>query len=102
MNNNELNNSTKDSLSSSTPIKRISNINRNLWEEVEKYRNKQEEDAIDFSYEDGENVIDFSYEKEKPVQKKLGTKAFTSISIMAITTTLVSIGILVLGLMILN
>ena len=97
MNNDELNIKKEDSLSNATPIRKISSINRNLWEEVEKYRNKQEEDSIDFSYEDNEKSVE-----EKPRQKKLGTAAFTSISIMALTTTVVSIGIVILGIMVLN
>ena len=74
----------KETLETTTPIRKITKIKKNLWEEVEKYRNKNK--AVE----------------EKPVEKKLNMSGFTTISIMAITSSVVSLSIIALGLMLIK
>lgn len=91
----------QDSLTNSTPIKKINPIKEKLWLQVEERRNKRlrkkDSNVIEFTYDDEEVK-----EEEKAHTKTLNMSAFTSISIMAITTTVMSIGIIVLGLMVLK
>ena len=91
----------QDSLANSTPIKKITPIKEKLWIQVEERRNKRlrkkDSNVIEFTYDDEEVK-----EEEKSPTKTLNMSAFTSISIMAITTTVMSIGIIVLGLMVLK
>ena len=82
-----------DSLIEFVPIKKMSPINENLWNDTERMRRRNIEMDIVF-----ENPVEEKKkEKEAVKSKKMGTAAFTSISLMIISTSIATAAIIVFG-----
>ena len=79
-----------DSLVEFVSIKKISPINESLWCAIEIFKKRNVE--MDIIFENSEVV-----EKGPAKSKKIGTAAFTSISLMVISTSIATAAIIVLG-----
>ena len=84
----------EDSLKEFVPIRSIGTINPSLWNYTEIYKKRNIEMDITFD-EVKENK---KGKKEGPVKsKKIGTRAFTSIALMMVSTSIATAAIIIFG-----
>ena len=81
-----------DSLVEFVSIKKISPINESLWCAIEMFKKRNIE--MDIIFENPEKEV---VEKGPVKSRKIGTAAFTSISLMVISTSIATAAIIVLG-----
>ena len=86
-----------DSLKDFVPIRSIGTINQSLWNYTEIYKKRNVEMDITFD----EVKEDKKGKKEGPVKsKKIGTRAFTSIALMMVSTSIATAAIIIFGVLI--
>ena len=91
----------EDSLKETTFIKSIGTCTPSLWNYTEIYRKRNVE--MDITFEEVKDEKESKEDKKGPVKsKKKGTRAFTSISLMMLSTAIATASIIVFGVMIMK